>query len=248
MTHWVILVSMSRALPPHAVRHDRQVTRDPGRRQRILEVAKRHFADRGFLGTRLDDIASEAGCAKGAIYLEFDDKATLLHDVLNQIFTDVMDRFTRDVVALPSPLARLRETLRFAYRQHAAEPLFGRLLRDDPELRFLRVARDDEWKAGAAERVALIRRWVDEGIKAGEIRPDIDRDVIPALIGVLRMAPQHLGLVTSAGAVSGERVLDAVVDMFAAGLAAPGPPPARRGGRKPRRPAPGRRRPSKETT
>jgi TetR/AcrR family fatty acid metabolism transcriptional regulator len=234
---------MPRPIPAIQVHRDRHVSRDPGRRQRILDVAKRHFTERGFLGTRLDDVAAEAGCAKGAIYLEFDDKETLLRDVLDQTFTDVMARFTRDVVGLPSPLARLRETLRFAYRQHAAEPLFGRLLRDDPELRFLRGAHNDEWKTGAAERVAMIQGWVDEGIRAGEIRPDVDRDVIPALIGVLRMAPQHLGLVTAGGAVSGERVLDAVVDLFAAGLAAPGGGAARRGTRPRARTAINRRRP-----
>lgn len=197
---------------------DRQVARDPGRRQRILDVAKRQFTDHGFLGTRLDDVAAEAGCAKGAIYLEFDDKETLLREVLDQTFADVMARFAREVTGLVSPRARLSETLRFAYRQHAAEPLFGRLLRDDPELRFLRHAHDEQWKADAAERAAMIRRWVDEGVRLGEIRADIDREVIPALLGVLRMVPQHLGLITAAGGVSGERVLEAVVAMFEAGL------------------------------
>lgn len=248
MTRWVIVVLMSRPLLHPPAHHDRQVARDPGRRQRILDVAKHHFTDRGFVGTRLDDIAAEAGCAKGAIYLEFDDKETLLREVLDRTFADVMGRFTRDVVGLPSPLARLRETLRFAYRQHAAEPLFGRLLRDDPELRFLRGGRDDEWKAGAADRVAMLRRWVDEGIRAGEIRPDVDRDVIPALIGVLRMVPQHLSLVTQAGSVSGDRVLDAVVDIFGAGLAAPGPPPVRRAGHSRARTPTDRQRPSKRTS
>jgi AcrR family transcriptional regulator len=183
-------------------------------------VARRHFTERGFLGTRLDDIAAEAGCAKGTIYLEFDDKETLLREVLDQIFAAVMERFTREVMGLSSPLVRLRETLRFAYRQHLAEPLFGRLLRDDPELRSLRTGSDEEWKTQAAERKAMIVAWVDEGIRIGEIRPDVDRDAIPAVIGALRFVPQHLGLLTADGALSGDRVLDAVVELFAAGLAA----------------------------
>ena len=200
---------------------ERHVARDPGRRQRLLDVAKRHFTERGFLGTRLDDVAADAGCAKGTIYLEFDDKETLLREVLEQTFTGVMEQFARDVATLPSPLARLREALRFAYKQHLAEPLFGRLLRDDPELRFLRSGREDEWKADAAKRVAMIAAWVEEGIEAGEIRSGIDREVVPAVLGLLRFLPQHLGLVTSAGHVSGERVLDAMVEIFAAGLAEP---------------------------
>jgi TetR/AcrR family transcriptional regulator, cholesterol catabolism regulator len=199
---------------------ERPVARDPGRRQRLLDVAKRHFTERGFLGTRLDDVAAEAGCAKGAIYLEFDDKETLLREVIEQTFAHVMERFTREVVVLPSPLDRLRETLRFAYTQHLAEPLFGRLLRDDPEFRFLRHGREDEWKAETAGRVAMVAAWVEEGITRGEIREDLDREAIPAVLGLLRVLPQHLGLVASAGQVSGERILDAMVDVFAAGLSA----------------------------
>lgn len=193
-----------------------------------MDVAKRHFTERGFQGTRLEDIATEAGCAKGAIYLEFDDKETLLREVLEQTFTGLMDRFTRDVVALPSPLGRLRETLRFAYRQHLAEPLFGRLLRDDPELRVLRTSVGEDWKAGAAERNAMLMQWVDEGIRSGEIRPDVDREIVPAMLGALRLVPQHLALVTAHGSVSGDRVLDAIVDLFEAGLASHTPPVAPR--------------------
>jgi AcrR family transcriptional regulator len=198
----------------------RTTARDPGRRQRLLEVARRHFTERGFVGTRLEAVAADAGCAKGTIYLEFADKSDLLREVLDQAFAGIMARFTRDVVRLDSPLDRLRETLRFAYRQHMAEPLFGRLLTDDPELRVLRSGREDEWHAAAVERAALIEGWVDEGIAIGEIRPDVDRAAVASVLGLLRFAPQHLALVAAASSLSGDRILDAVVDIFAAGLSA----------------------------
>jgi len=197
----------------------RTTARDPGRRERLIEVARRHFTERGFSGTRLESVAAEAGCAKGAIYLEFTDKSALLREVLDQAFAGIMTRFARDVVRLDSPLARLRETLRFAYRQHMAEPLLGRLLTDDPELRLLRSGREEEWRTAAAERAALIATWVDEGIVLGEIRPDVDRAAIASVLGLLRFAPQHLSLVTAASSLSADRILDAVVDIFAAGLA-----------------------------
>lgn len=198
----------------------RPAPRDPGRRQRILDVARRHFAERGFAGTRLDDVAAEAGCAKGTIYLEFDDKQTLLREVVDGTFARILEEFNATVVPLESPLARLRESLRFAFRQHRAEPLFGRLLRDDPELRLLRGVGDDTWKAAAAQRTAVLLAWVDEGIRLGEIRPDVDRNAVPGLIGVLRFAPQHLNLVAAANDIPAERVLDAVVDIFTRGLEA----------------------------
>ncbi|WP_437635773.1 TetR family transcriptional regulator [Sorangium sp. So ce854] len=194
--------------------------RDPARRARILEAARRQFAERGFKGTNLDAVAAEAGCAKGALYLEFADKESLLREVVEQAFAAIRARFAAEVLGLESPLDRLVATLRFAYRQQAAEPLFGKLLREDPDLRALRLLDDAATAAAAKAQVAQINGWVDEGIARGEIRPDVDRDAIPFVLGVLRFAPQHLGLVTSLGGFAGERTLDAIADIFRAGLAA----------------------------
>ncbi|AUX39150.1 TetR family transcriptional regulator [Sorangium cellulosum] len=194
--------------------------RDPARRTRILEAAKRHFAERGFKGVNLDAVAAEAGCAKGALYLEFADKEALLREVIEQSFAAIRARFAAEVMGIDSPLERLVATLRFAYRQQAAEPLFGKLLREDPDLRALRLQDDAASAAAAKAQVAQIIGWVDEGIARGEIRPDVDRDAIPFVLGVLRFAPQHLGLVTSSGLFAGERTLDAIADIFRAGLAA----------------------------
>lgn len=194
--------------------------RDPARRARILEAARRQFAERGFKGTNLDAVAAEAGCAKGALYLEFADKESLLREVVEQAFAAIRARFAAEVLGLESPLERLVATLRFAYRQQAAEPLFGKLLREDPDLRALRLLDDAATAAAAKAQVAQINGWVDEGIARGEIRPDVDRDAIPFVLGVLRFAPQHLGLVMSLGGFAGERTLDAIADIFRAGLAA----------------------------
>jgi AcrR family transcriptional regulator len=41
------------------------------RRDRILEAAMRRFADRGYRGTRVEDVANEVGVAKGTVFLDF---------------------------------------------------------------------------------------------------------------------------------------------------------------------------------
>jgi AcrR family transcriptional regulator len=193
--------------------------RDPTRRRRILDVAKRHFTARGFKGTTLDAIAEEAGCAKGALYLEFADKETLLRAVVQETFAAVRARFAAEVLAIASPLARLGETLRFAYRQLAREPLLTRLMRDDPELRALASSKQKDGRAARAQVEQLVS-WVDEGIARGEIRADVDRNIVPYAIGVLKFAPQHLAMTDELGLMSSERVLDGLVELFLAGLAA----------------------------
>lgn len=194
--------------------------RDPSRRRRILDTAKRHFTQFGFKGTSLDAVAADAGCSKGALYLEFVNKEALLREVVQETLAAVSRRYADEILSLSSPLSRLTETLRFAYREIAREPMMMKLLREDPDLRALHLEEDAASAQAAAAQIAMLRGWVDEGIAAGEIRQDVDRDAIPFVLGTLRFLPQHLGLICSVGRFSGERVLDAVVDIFAAGLAA----------------------------
>jgi AcrR family transcriptional regulator len=55
------------------------------RRQQILTVARDVFARRGYHQTTIDDIALQAGVARGTFYLYFEDKRA--------IFSDLIDRF-----------------------------------------------------------------------------------------------------------------------------------------------------------
>jgi len=46
-------------------------------RERLLLAAEKVFADKGYDGARLADIAEEAGCSVGAVYFRFKDKDAL---------------------------------------------------------------------------------------------------------------------------------------------------------------------------
>ena len=50
----------------------------------ILEAALALFVEKGFAGTRLDDVAARAGLSKAAIYLYFEDKMALFQGVIRQ--------------------------------------------------------------------------------------------------------------------------------------------------------------------
>src|SRR5580658_10786110 len=47
-------------------------------RSRLIEAASRSFAERGYDGTRIAEIAREAGLSSGAIYAHYRSKAELL--------------------------------------------------------------------------------------------------------------------------------------------------------------------------
>jgi len=102
-------------------------------------------------------------------------------------------------------------------------------MREDPELHAL-LPRRSRGKAlrEAKAQIAELRGLVGEGIARGEIRADVDRDAVLFVVGILRFAPQHVPLVDALGLVSGERTLEAIVDVLRAGLAANDTPAKRR--------------------
>lgn len=200
----------------------RSKSRDPGRRRRVLQVAKQHFTRVGFKKTRLDEIAAEAGCAKGALYLEFPSKEALLREVVLEVLAETEARFRREVLAVPSPLARLEATLRFTFREMDQESLFERLAHEDPELTALRPVVDaPDQQARATAQIAMLQAWVEEGVARGEIRADLDREAVPFVLASLRLIHMHHRSATD-GRVARERLMDAVIDIFLAGIAAPG--------------------------
>ena len=62
------------------------------RRQAILEAALSVFAARGYEAARLDDVAAQAGVAKGTLYLYFKDKQDLFEELVRGAVTPIMDR------------------------------------------------------------------------------------------------------------------------------------------------------------
>ena len=58
--------------------------RGEGTRDRILDIAERLVFERGFNGTSLNDIMTEADLTKGAFFHHFSDKNELARAVLHQ--------------------------------------------------------------------------------------------------------------------------------------------------------------------
>jgi AcrR family transcriptional regulator len=76
----------SRAGRPRRSAADRRAER----RQAILAAALKEFSARGFAAARLDDVADQAGIAKGTIYLYFRDKEALFQDLIRAEMSPVV--------------------------------------------------------------------------------------------------------------------------------------------------------------
>ena len=58
---------------------------------KIMVAARTVMARDGFLNSRIQDVAAEAGCALGTVYTYFDDKSDLLGALLEEVFPELME-------------------------------------------------------------------------------------------------------------------------------------------------------------
>ncbi len=96
--------------------------------RRILEAAADVFAEAGFAGARIDEIARRAGVNKAAIYYHVGDKEALYGRVLHDVFAEAYGRVRRDVDAAPSPEEKLRAYIRNVARTVEGNPHMPRIL------------------------------------------------------------------------------------------------------------------------
>jgi AcrR family transcriptional regulator len=80
------------AQPPRPPGRRRARPQAQARRQAILDAALSVFAARGYEAARLDDVAAQAGVAKGTLYLYFKDKQALFEELVRGAVTPIMDR------------------------------------------------------------------------------------------------------------------------------------------------------------
>ena len=90
------------------------------RRDAILDAALTVFAERGFEAARLDDVAAQAGVAKGTLYLYFKDKEALFRELveLNRLNLRRAQAEAIDVEA--EPLRQIRQGAEASVRIESA--------------------------------------------------------------------------------------------------------------------------------
>ncbi len=146
-------------------------------RAEIVAAAERHFAERGFEATRLDDVADEVGIRRAAIFYHFGDKQELYAAVLDAVFRDL----GVDLPRCGSAVERLEASLTGWVDFVALRPNVARLI-----LREAANARPGEATPFTLAGKATgdwFRELLDEGIASGEFQPQIEPHRFMSLIG-----------------------------------------------------------------
>ena len=82
------------------------------RREQLLAVAKKIFAERGFQSTTMDDIAKEAGFTKPILYQFFQSKTELYKEIVAQIAQSMIHSLSKAVNSVEAPRAKIEVAFR----------------------------------------------------------------------------------------------------------------------------------------
>ncbi|MGE3692246.1 MAG: TetR family transcriptional regulator [Novosphingobium sp.] len=63
------------------------------RRENILAAAREEFSARGFAGARMETIARRVGISRAALYLQFDSKEAVFHELVEGLIAETLPAF-----------------------------------------------------------------------------------------------------------------------------------------------------------
>jgi AcrR family transcriptional regulator len=149
----------------------------------IMEEATRLFADRGFAGTSLQDIADATGLTRPALYHYFESKEDLLSRLVSELTEGPAEqlgeiRRRADTTAGE----RLRAmALAVALRQASQPARFRLLVRSEAELP---EGLSKVYHQGRRRVLREFSSIIDEGVRSGEFRPVDPRIAALGVIGL----------------------------------------------------------------
>jgi AcrR family transcriptional regulator len=138
------------------------------RKQQLLDRAAELFAVRGYADTRVADIVSAAGVAKGLFYWYFDNKEALFRELVENIRLRLRRHQAEAMDPDADPLVRIRQGAEASVRFMATHAHFFALL----EVENLDKQFADVLRKGTDVHVADVAALIREGIEAGLVRDE----------------------------------------------------------------------------
>jgi AcrR family transcriptional regulator len=184
------------------------------RREELLAVACRIFAEKGFDGASLQDIADEFGVLKGSLFHYIQSKDELLYEIIEGVYTGAQVAVWSNAMQHGPAVERLRRVI-VAYVEYISRHL-------DEVTVWLH-----DFKALPEPRRESIRRYeerdrrqllelIEQAQREGGIRPDVDPGLASlALLGSMNWAHRWF----RPRGLSAREIGESFADLFIGGLA-----------------------------
>ena len=190
----------------------------------IINAALECFVAKGFMATRLDEVAQRAGVSKGTLYLYFENKEALFKAVVETLVVPEIDQTEQQIQAFDGSASELISQLVKQWWESVGESQLCGL----PKLIISEAGNFPELASFYVEHVIarvrrLIAQLISRGIAAGEFKP-----CDPAYAARLLLAPMVFAAIYQQSLLPYDSepfevptYLDNHLDIFLHGLVAP---------------------------
>lgn len=165
---------------------------------RILEAAKKEFAQNGLEGARVDAIALEAQANKRMIYHYFESKENLFKVIIEQAYLDIRSEEALLNLESLAPKDAITEFVKFTWNYYLRNPEFITLVNNE-NLNKARHIKDSSTLREVSEKfVDRIQAILDKGTQDGTFRAGLDAvqvNITIASIGYYYLTNSHTGSV-----------------------------------------------------
>ncbi len=159
----------------------------PSSRKKILEVAEARFAQRGYAGVGLREVAEAAGLSKSSLFHHFPSKAALYCSMLDGVLLRLEARLGAALGAQHAPPVRLEAGLDELISVLAEQPTTARLLLralfEDNDLPGGGLPESEAVNASLARVIAAIQSVIEAGVADGSFRPVSVPHTVQTLVG-----------------------------------------------------------------
>ncbi|MGZ4446625.1 MAG: TetR/AcrR family transcriptional regulator [Nocardioides sp.] len=143
------------------------------RRQELLAIAARLFADKGFKNTTVRDIADASGILSGSLYHHFDSKESMVDEILVSFQEQLFADYDAVLASDDDPRTKIERAVRLSFRAiHEQGPAVA-------------IFQNDADHLGSFERFGYLAErnrqsrevWmtlITEGVSSGALRADLD--------------------------------------------------------------------------
>ena len=189
------------------------------KRAAILDAATAVFAQRGFFGAQVADVARGAGIATGTVYLYFRSKDEILTSIFDRTMKEAIDEWRAALADVKDPVERLRRIARMHLTRMGGDRNLAVVFQ--VELRQTTKFMEQFSATGLRHYLSAIQQTIEDGQAKGVLRKSVSaRTAAKVFFGALDEITTNWVLSRRRYALAEQA--DEIVDILVGGFGAPG--------------------------